>query len=159
MMLKKNKELWIIGLAFVVGGLILLTISLFLVCQQQAFLSQSVITTGTITELKEYRSQKNSLTYCAVGQFKAADGEKYKFESDFCSYPPSFEVGDTVSVLYHPDRPQEAQINSFWSLWFVSIFLFAMGFLFGSIGILLISIALKLALKRRTLRNTRNRGD
>lgn len=37
------------------------------------------------------------------------------------SYPPSYQVGEQVGVLYDPHNPNNAEINSFFSKWGLSL--------------------------------------
>ena len=46
--------------------------------------------------------------------------------------------------FYNADNPSKAEINSFWSLWFLAVFLLGMGGLFAGIGLTMLVNALTL---------------
>lgn len=54
------------------------------------------------------------------------------------SNPASYDVGDSVDVVYQPGDPQNARINSFWSLWIGSIVSGIFGGMFFCASVLLI---------------------
>jgi Protein of unknown function (DUF3592) len=101
------------------------------------FIDNSVSTNGVVIELnKEISSSKKSRSYIyyPVVKFEPKQGEVIEFESNSGSNPPSYKIGQTVPVLYEQNNPQSAQINSFFDLWFLPIFLVMMGSIFGGIG-------------------------
>ncbi|MBD1900248.1 DUF3592 domain-containing protein [Trichocoleus sp. DQ-A3] len=102
--------------------------------QTQDFIKSSSSTTGTIINLKLQVSRK-SRAYFPVFQFQTPNGETIKVESNMGSNPPGYEIGQSVPIIYSPNNPSEAEINSFWSLWFAAIFLLGMGGLFAGIGL------------------------
>jgi len=52
-------------------------------------------------------------TYYPVVQFTANDGKRRKVQLSEGSWPPAYEIGDEVTVLYEPDNPLDARIKSF----------------------------------------------
>jgi hypothetical protein len=103
-------------------GLLILTVVIF--NNQRQFIETSIISTGEVVDLLEGQG---------VVEFTTPDGETYKFTSKFGSSNPSYRIGDKVEVLYGPASPNEAEINSFWSLWFLVV-------LVGSLGLITLSI-------------------
>jgi hypothetical protein len=80
-------------------------------------------TTGIVTQLEEGSdSDGNCCVYSPVIEFEA-NGQTYSFESDNASYPPAYEVGEEVSVLYDPADPNTAQINKWTERWLVPVIL------------------------------------
>jgi hypothetical protein len=51
-------------------------------------------------------------------------------------YPPPFEIGSKITVLFPRDHPEFARFKSFRTLWFIPTFLFVLGCAFAGIGIL-----------------------
>ena len=64
-------------------------------------------------------------------RFRAHDGREIQFTSGASSKPPAYSVGETVEVLYRPDRPEDAEVNAFMSLWLGVIILGALGSMFA----------------------------
>jgi hypothetical protein len=78
-------------------------------------------TTGTVLLLEESNdSEGGCCVYSPVIEFNA-NGQTYSFESNNASYPPAYEVGEQVSVLYDPANPDTAQINKWTERWLFPI--------------------------------------
>src|SRR5690606_15772977 len=73
-------------------------------------------TTGFVIELEESESDGSCCVYSPVIEFEA-NGQTYTFEGDNASYPPEYEVGEEVPVLYNPEKPNNAQINKASERW------------------------------------------
>jgi hypothetical protein len=74
-------------------------------------------TTGSVVRLEESDSAEGGCcVYSPVIEFEM-NGQTYSFEGDTASYPPAYEVGEEVSVLYDPADPDTAQINKWSERW------------------------------------------
>ena len=62
---------------------------------------------GTVTEI---------LDGSPVVEYEV-NGKAFSFQSSLSSTPPMYSTGDKVSVLYRPNNPGWAQINSFTDRW------------------------------------------
>ncbi len=62
--------------------------------------------------------------------FTVADGSIIRFTSGSSSYPPAFKEGDRVAVLYRPEQPYDARIDSFMDLYFTSAVAASIGIVF-----------------------------
>ena len=51
-------------------------------------------------------------TYYPVVEFTARDGKRRNVQLNEGSWPPAYEVGDEVTVLYDPEKPLDARIKS-----------------------------------------------
>jgi hypothetical protein len=80
-------------------------------------------TTGIVIELEESSSTEGGCcVYSPVIEFEA-NGQTYTFESDSASYPPEYEVGEEVRVIYNPENPNNAQINKASERWLMPVLL------------------------------------
>lgn len=78
-------------------------------------------TTGMVVQLEESESAEGGCcVYSPVIEFNV-NGQTYSFEGDSASNPPAYEVGEEVSVLYHPKDPDTAQINKWTERWLFPI--------------------------------------
>jgi hypothetical protein len=78
-------------------------------------------TTGRVVRLEESSSSEGGCcVYSPVIEFDAND-QIYSFEGDNASYPPAYEVGEEVSILYDPAEPDTAQINKWTERWLFPI--------------------------------------
>lgn len=50
--------------------------------------------------------------YYPVVEFTAKDGKRRRVQLSEGSWPPAYEVGEEVTVLYDPDKPLDARIKS-----------------------------------------------
>lgn len=96
------------------------------------FVSGARVAQGTVVDLVSSRSSDS--TWAPVVVFRTAEGREVRFRSEVRSSPPSHSVGETVEVLYRPEQPAKAEINSFMSLWFVTMVLGGIGAVFTLLG-------------------------
>lgn len=59
---------------------------------------------------------------------------EYQVRGAISSKPPAFTVGDKVTVLYNPDKPGDAQIDSFVERWLFLLIFGGLGAVFALIG-------------------------
>ncbi len=128
-----------------VGALFLLG-SAWSYSNSQEKLNTWMRTTGTIVELVHNSGGSDgSSTYCPRFTFVSDDGHQHSVTSTTGSNPPAFQVGQEVEVLYSPEKPAEAEINSFLELYFLCC---ALGF-FGLVDVLLGGVLLVAARRRK----------
>ena len=73
--------------------------------------------TGTVVSLEESDSSDGGCcVYSPVIEF-ISNGQTFSFEGENASYPPAYEVGEEVQVLYDPADPNTAQINKWSERW------------------------------------------
>lgn len=145
---------------FGIIGCLLLMVAVFLIIKQSAFVNHSQKTTGTVIgNAVSYSNDSNgnsSRYYHAVVVFADQSGQAIKFQSTLGSGSPSYQVGETVEVLYDPDKPNDAEINSFISIWLGAIIVSILGVIFSLVGfIYLIVVRKKSKLKRELLNHGR----
>jgi hypothetical protein len=71
-------------------------------------------------------------SYYPVVEFTTRDGGRdgarsVRFSDGIGSFPPDYEIGDRVAVLYDPDNPQDARIHSWKRLWFAPALIMGIG--------------------------------
>jgi hypothetical protein len=83
------------------------------------FKKTAVKALGTVIELKEDSSggAQSHTVYYPIIRFVDKAGQEHTLYSSSGSYPPAYEVGEHVSVLYDPANPKEAKVNTFSDLW------------------------------------------
>ena len=134
------KILSIIKYLFSLVGLGMLVGAFYLYSNTRAFLETAAKAEGTVTELVRSRSN-DSTTYRPVVRF-SQNGHQFEFTSSSGSNPPGYSRGEKVEVFYNPANPQDAKINSFFSVWGGPVILGGLGgvfFLIGA-GIILVNI-------------------
>ena len=89
---------------------------------QLRFVSSAARATGTIVELRPSGGVEDQ-TLHAVFTFTPPEGPPVVVRSSVGETSPSYQVGETVRVLYDRERPSSAVIDSFIQLWFVTLML------------------------------------
>ncbi len=142
------------GLAFAIVGIILLLISGSTYRNTNRFIRDSRHATGRVIRFERKMSNSNNrgkYLFAPVIEFEIESGEKVQFVSSSASTDPGDKIGDKVDVLYNPRAPQSVTINTFWSLWFLPLFLGVLGTLFTIIGAILFALFLKETRSQRKL--------
>ncbi|MEJ0056252.1 MAG: DUF3592 domain-containing protein [Bacteroidota bacterium] len=60
-------------------------------------------------------------------------GKSYSFGSSYKG--DDIHEGDAVTIIFPPNEPQHAEIDSFFSMWFLPVFLSIFGVCFGGVGV------------------------
>jgi hypothetical protein len=128
----------VIGIVFPLVGGLLFAIGAFLFIRTRIFLGKAQEVQGTVVQMVWSSSSDGGGGYSPVYQFRTISGQMITVQDSLSSSPPMFQVGQIIDVLYDPENPQNARIKKFWSLYFVTILLCGMGFIFGGVGIVLL---------------------
>lgn len=116
---------------------------------------------GRVVEVKMQRSYVNEEDrvvqefYYPVVRFTASDGSGRDVQMSEGSFPPSYEVGDEVTVRYEPDHPIEARIQSFGS----SALMWTLPVITGIIGIGFLTAVLVVVRVMSTSEGSRERNS
>ena len=114
------------GLCFGVSSFGLLIGAVWAYFSQQRKMQSRVAATGTVVELARTPSRRGYIL-CPVVEFAIPSGGKFKFTSEFGSYPATDKVGDIVNLRYDPADPQKAEVDSAMSLWLTPLIVGGMG--------------------------------
>jgi len=106
----------LIGLIFTVIGLVVLFIGLFWLNATSERLKRMIDGTGTVVEVTRRRIG-DDINYYPRIEFQTQTGETFQFESNTGGSSTSYRVGDQVLILYDPQMPQDATINSWYEIW------------------------------------------
>lgn len=96
--------------AFFFAGLLFFAIGSGLTYRQRALEKEGIEVRGVVVELQE-NYDNDSSTYAPVVQFKTENGQSVTFTSSYSSNPPSYNVGESVTVVYPPVAPENAIIK------------------------------------------------
>jgi hypothetical protein len=123
----------VMGIVFAVLGLALIVGAGVIFFRQRKARASAVQASGEVVALERHQGQRGWLYYPVV-EFEAASGQKARFESEVGSNPAGYSAGQQVKVLYQPDAPEKAEIDSFTSLYYYPGCLLVMGVGFTLIG-------------------------
>ena len=120
-------------------GLVLLAISGVMYLINAVFISRAELVDGTVTLINtSFDSDYNSTTYCPLVRYTTKAGQTLTYDSEVCSSPANYKVGDQVQIYYDPQDPGKAQIKNFWSQYLQSITMSGLGLPFVGLGALLL---------------------
>lgn len=68
-------------------------------------------------------------SYLPQVEFALPDGNKIRFTDKVGSLPPDYEIGETVQIIYQPENPANACINSWKRIWLAPVILMSVGIL------------------------------
>jgi hypothetical protein len=105
---------------------------------------------GRVVDVKMERSYVNEEDrvveeyYYPVVQFVASDGRSRTVQLSEGSSPPSYDVGDDVTILYEPENPNDARIQSFSSsagMWILPVItgILGIGFLVAVLAVVYVT--------------------
>lgn len=130
-----------IRFVFLLVGMLCLAIGAVNAWSTKNFLDEAITTEGTVIALDRSLSNDDGDTLVRpVVAFTSEDGSPVEFTSSLGSSRPSQREGDTVTVLYRPDDPTDAEIRGFWTLWFGPVVLSGLGSVFCAIGVLVLVV-------------------
>ncbi|MHC4070958.1 MAG: DUF3592 domain-containing protein [Planctomycetota bacterium] len=128
---------------FMLFGTILLVVGVKNGASSWAFASRAGRTQGTVVRLDNSISavKRHSNTKCRAVVSYQVGGESHEafgpvqVQPGVHGWPKAYPVGDTVSVLYDPDRPEEALVVSFSEQWAEPLVFSGVGLTFLLVGI------------------------
>ena len=123
----------IVSTVFSIVGPCMLIGALLFFWNTQNFINNSESTNGTVIDLVQSRTD-SGVVYKPVVEFQTQDGSTIEFTSMAGTNPPQFSTGDSVSVYYKESSPNKARLNSFFSLWGLSLIFGGIGLIFSIVG-------------------------
>jgi hypothetical protein len=123
---------------FGVVGIVLLGVSAWLTVRSLDLTANGLRAEGSVIRLQREYSRNSDgqgrYLYYPIVRFGTDAGEDIEFRGSTGTSSPSYRRGERVTVLYLPQSPQDARIDSFGGLWAGPLITGAMGILFTMIG-------------------------
>jgi len=145
---KKKASLFPVALVFGIVGLVPLCLGLYVYSERRNFVSTAIESEGEVVEIVRASSKARTggddlNSYAPKVRFVTASGEAVEFQASVSSGDPGYRVGDRAAVLYLPDSPEGAIINSFFHLWLAPTLLLGLGGGCTVLGVLLALLAFR----------------
>lgn len=121
----------------IIAGLLIL-MSVYIFKNNIDFTQKAQISQGKVIMVAVDKSGK-SATYKPVVEFYDHKDNRIELVSLEGSNPPKYTVGDKVEILFNPEDPIDAKINSFSSIWGGVLIMAIIGIVFFVIGCISIS--------------------
>ena len=135
----RSKTAKAIGIFILACSVIPFSHGIYSFVKTKNFLLKAVKTQGKVLDLKEY-SSGDGVVYRPVFSFMDNAGNNHIIHSTQGSNPPRYGIGDSISILYEPEEPKDAKINSFFNLWLYSIIGGFCGIICVFMGLLYLSV-------------------
>lgn len=135
---RSNQFTRVISTVFLTIGGLLLVIAVILAINTWRTLAQESAAPGRIIDLVARRDQEGKEFYFPVVGFTLPDGSHKTVQLSQGSWPPAYEQGEAVTILYDPAHPLGARIKSVSSavsMWLPSLIAGFVGALFAGIGL------------------------
>lgn len=129
----------IIGGLFVAVGAVLLWLSRKHQLERREFMANSSTAPGVIVAMHEDSSGRDQRAWFPEVRFTNPRGMAFSFRSAVGGPGGPERVGEQVVVRYRADRPGEAEIDSFLTLWGVSLLFGLLGAAFLAIGLFVLA--------------------
>ena len=115
----------VISSIFILVGIVFLIFSVSAFRYRKDFIDRASPARGTITEVIPKRPSTMigsrssfAIQYYYKVRYETRRGESIEFVNSDWHGSPEYRVGQEVPVLYHPEDPGKAAVNSFSLLWF-----------------------------------------
>lgn len=113
--------------------------------------AQGKIINFTLVQHHSIKTNRSCVVKYPVVSFPTPRMQDVRFVSTLGSCEPFYKKGDSVTVLYHPERPEHhAEIDDFWAFWFAPVLLSVMGFLVTGTSSTILALSYKGYRIRRT---------
>lgn len=97
---------------FLAVAILMLSIALVSGLTTRRTLARQVTAPGHVVELVERRDRSGNPFYYPVVELTLPDGSGRRVQLLSGSFPPAYELGDSVTVAYDPQEPSSARIHS-----------------------------------------------
>src|SRR5262245_21503122 len=113
----------IIGLSLLAVSVLLMLLTVVQVFKSTRFRDKACEAEGAVVEMAEHLSAGDvpGPYYHPVVEFETREGRRVTFESSTGSNWPSYRVGQLVRVVYDPDDPRQAKLNTAFAVWGVAL--------------------------------------
>ncbi len=135
-------------LVFGLVGVGLLTGAFFALKSEMSFRADSVTAEGTVVDLAPTTDSDGKVLHKPVVDFIDRNDQRHRITGTTASSPPSYRIGEAVTVRYRPAEPTDAHLDSFMDSWLLVVIL-------GGIGLVFTAFAagfLTYAIRRRRIR-------
>ncbi len=116
-----------IGLTFAVIGLVAVVIGILWIRSTKERLKTMINHTGTVVEKSRVERPGETATFYPVVEFKTQTGDVFRFEGKTSGAEHEYKIGEQIEILYDPQDPKGAMINSWKELWLPPIVLMLIG--------------------------------
>ncbi len=122
---------------FCSAGPVMLLIAAGTGVERAVFLHSSLSADGVVVALRPRATRSSKYSWMPVFRFTTQDGRTFTVTSNIAQSPSPWKFGDHVPVLYQPDHPENAHIDSFFQLWAPQVIVGIVGAGFSTVPLLI----------------------
>jgi len=135
------------GYFFLVPGLVMLLAGVWTGYRASSFSQSARRAQGTVVANHPSTDDDGGVTYHPEVEFAAADGRLHRFIGKVGQSTAAFKPGERVGVLYDPELPERASIDTFMQQYFLPLLMSGLGLAFTAAG----AIPMYLRIRRERL--------
>lgn len=98
-------------LMIILSGLILFCTGVGLAYRHYSVIQNGLMIEGQVIELDK-RCDSDGCTYRPIVEFTTMEGQNFTYESPSYTHPPAYDVGETVTIYYLEENPDDARIKN-----------------------------------------------
>lgn len=95
-------------------GLLFLLVAIISCCHTLKFLNNGYKATATVIDYHKYESDGE--VYAPIFTFRTTDNQLVTYELPEGNNPPSWKIGETVTIIYDPSHPSNLSLYSYFRL-------------------------------------------
>ena len=141
----------IVAVVFLIVGIVLLAGGFIAYRHVNGFVQTAAVANGVVTANVRALRIHGDMFYPRI-RFRTADGQDISFISNLGTRPPTYNIGDSVTVLYDVSDPHRASVRSLLGIWVLPMILGTLGFVFSSVGGILLAVKIGAARTNARLR-------
>jgi hypothetical protein len=143
----------IAGIGSIIIAFAVLSVSFSTFYHTQKFVKSASRTQGIVVKLDEQGRE----AYPVV-MFHDSNGQGHEIESSAGQNPPAYRIGEAVTVLYQPDKPENAKLNTFFDIWGWATMLVGFGIIVFVGGFVMLLVGVKMEVSVSGILVDRNRS-
>jgi hypothetical protein len=121
-------------------GVVVVAVGVFAYVSIRRFVDRAAKAPGTVVRVEFETNNEGGNTFRPVVEFRTPAGARVEFKSRLSTSPASYDVGDSVKVLYEANAPNRAEIDAFLPLWLPALLCGIIGAVFLAVGTVVLRI-------------------
>ena len=115
--------LMFVSIAAIAQGAFVGALAIYLMIKTRTFRDRAIRTDALVVDAsarvsRHHQQAMRATTFRPVVEFTDQTGQNHRVEISLGMSHPSWSQGDTISILYAPDDPKNARLDTFIGLWF-----------------------------------------
>jgi hypothetical protein len=119
------------GKTLILLGLLIFAVGIYFGYSSYSFLKTAGKTEGRVDSIEKSKKRITPTFEYTV------KGKKYMIVGP-ATHPDEYIIGDTETIYYEPENPEDAKIGTFMNTWFLPAFLTGFGFILAFVGLVVI---------------------